>query len=302
MRRPATGSAAGRAPALRSRDDVQDPGHSGGQQFSDERTEFLINDRLSFMRFLGLGLADRVPDARTIWLFREKLTRAGAIKRLFAASMPRCEAPASSPCPGRSSTPASWPRQAAQHRGGEEGDQGGSHPPGLGGQAGQAAAEGPRRALDGQVHQGQAATDGSSRRSTWPSRLRLPEPCRDRPRLRFHPDLGGNGCRRLRGRPFARRLLDKTNTASDVWADTAYRSAANEEFLDKNGFVSRVHRKKPQGQPMPERTGRANGKIESPLARRACVRRAEIRWGCSSAPSGSPEPRPRSAWPTSSTT
>ena len=50
---------------------------------SDERAEFLINDRLSFMRFLGLGLADRVPDARTIWLFREKLTKAGAIKGLF---------------------------------------------------------------------------------------------------------------------------------------------------------------------------------------------------------------------------
>src|SRR4051794_14147307 len=43
---------------------------------SDGRTEYLINDRLSFMRFLGLGLFDRVPDARTMWLFREKLTRA----------------------------------------------------------------------------------------------------------------------------------------------------------------------------------------------------------------------------------
>ena len=41
---------------------------------SDERTEFLINDRLSFMRFLGLGLSDRVPDAKTIWAFRERLT------------------------------------------------------------------------------------------------------------------------------------------------------------------------------------------------------------------------------------
>src|SRR3978361_1851558 len=50
---------------------------------SDERTEYLINDRLSFMRFLGLGLSDRVPDARTIWLFREKLTKAGAITLLF---------------------------------------------------------------------------------------------------------------------------------------------------------------------------------------------------------------------------
>jgi IS5 family transposase len=50
---------------------------------SDERAEFLINDRLSFMRFLGFGLPDRVPDARTIWLFREKLTKAGAIGPLF---------------------------------------------------------------------------------------------------------------------------------------------------------------------------------------------------------------------------
>jgi transposase, IS5 family len=51
---------------------------------SDDRAEFLINDRLSFMRFLGLGLGDRVPDAKTIWAFRERLTRAGAIEALFA--------------------------------------------------------------------------------------------------------------------------------------------------------------------------------------------------------------------------
>ena len=43
---------------------------------SDERTEYLIKDRLSFMRFLGLSLADRVPDANSIWNFREALTRA----------------------------------------------------------------------------------------------------------------------------------------------------------------------------------------------------------------------------------
>jgi hypothetical protein len=49
---------------------------------SDERAKSLINDRLSFMRFLRLSLADRVPDARTIW-FREKLTMAGAIKPLL---------------------------------------------------------------------------------------------------------------------------------------------------------------------------------------------------------------------------
>ena len=35
------------------------------------------------MRFLGLSLSDRVPDARTIGLFRERLTKAGAIQPLF---------------------------------------------------------------------------------------------------------------------------------------------------------------------------------------------------------------------------
>jgi IS5 family transposase len=50
---------------------------------SDERMEFQIRDRLSFMRFLGLSLGDAVPDEKTIWLFREQLTEVGVIKRLF---------------------------------------------------------------------------------------------------------------------------------------------------------------------------------------------------------------------------
>ena len=50
---------------------------------SDEQTEFQIRDRLSFMRFLGLSLGDDVPDAKTIWLFREELTEAGVIEKAF---------------------------------------------------------------------------------------------------------------------------------------------------------------------------------------------------------------------------
>ncbi|WP_156477832.1 transposase, partial [Acetobacter malorum] len=53
-------------------------------------------------------------------------------------------------------------------------------------------------------------------------------------------------------------LLDKTNTASSVWADTAYRSKANEDFMDKEGFVSKVHRKKPHLKPMPRHIQRSN--------------------------------------------
>ncbi len=50
---------------------------------SDDQAEYQIRDRLSFMRFLGLGLHDRVPDAKTIWLFRELLVKAKAIEGLF---------------------------------------------------------------------------------------------------------------------------------------------------------------------------------------------------------------------------
>jgi IS5 family transposase len=51
---------------------------------SDDQAEFQIQDRLSFMRFLGLGFDDKVPDAKTIWLFREHLTQAKAVETLFA--------------------------------------------------------------------------------------------------------------------------------------------------------------------------------------------------------------------------
>lgn len=50
---------------------------------SDDQTEFQIRDRLSFMRFLELSIGDRVPDAKTIWLFREQLTEAGLIEKAF---------------------------------------------------------------------------------------------------------------------------------------------------------------------------------------------------------------------------
>ncbi|CEF39523.1 transposase [Acetobacter senegalensis] len=53
-------------------------------------------------------------------------------------------------------------------------------------------------------------------------------------------------------------LLDHSNTASDVWADTAYRSKANEDFMEKHGFVSKVHRKKPHLKPMPRHIQKSN--------------------------------------------
>src|SRR3984893_9885580 len=50
---------------------------------SDDQAEYHLRDRLSFMRFLGLELEDTVPDAKTLWLYREALGKAGAVEELF---------------------------------------------------------------------------------------------------------------------------------------------------------------------------------------------------------------------------
>jgi len=51
---------------------------------SDEQVEFQINNRMSFMRFLHLSIADDIPDSRTVWNFREELTNSGLSERLFS--------------------------------------------------------------------------------------------------------------------------------------------------------------------------------------------------------------------------
>jgi transposase, IS5 family len=50
---------------------------------SDSQLEFQILDRLTFCRFLGLSLSDKVPDEKTVWLFRSVLIDKGLDKELF---------------------------------------------------------------------------------------------------------------------------------------------------------------------------------------------------------------------------
>jgi IS5 family transposase len=50
---------------------------------ADDKTEYQIKDRLSFQRFLGLQLCDTVPDAKTIWHFREELNEAKILDTIF---------------------------------------------------------------------------------------------------------------------------------------------------------------------------------------------------------------------------
>ena len=50
---------------------------------SDDVCEYQINDRISFQRFLGLSIDSTIPDAKTIWLFKEKISKSEKGKNLF---------------------------------------------------------------------------------------------------------------------------------------------------------------------------------------------------------------------------
>ena len=227
---------------------------------SDERAEFLINDRMSFMRFLGLTLADRVPDARTIWLFREKLTKAGAIEPLFERFDAALRASGYIAMSGQivDATLVAVPRQRNTD-------------------------EEKKAIKEGLIPQNwkdkPAKLRQKDRDARWTVKFTKAKPKEDSsaPPVDLAIPVFGyqNHISIDRGFGFIRKwaatdaaayegtrlregLLDRSNTASGVWADTAYRSAANEAFMEKNGFVSRVHRKKPKGRPMPAAMRRAN--------------------------------------------
>ena len=50
----------------------------------DKQVEYQIIDRTSFKRFLGLETGDKVPDEKTVWAFREQLTKTGLVDELFS--------------------------------------------------------------------------------------------------------------------------------------------------------------------------------------------------------------------------
>ena len=58
---------------------------------SDAQTEYQVRDRYSFGRFLGLSPEDAVPDAKTVWRFREGLKLAGVLESLYVEMLSQVE-------------------------------------------------------------------------------------------------------------------------------------------------------------------------------------------------------------------
>ena len=214
------------------------------------------------MRFCGLALHDPVPDAKTIWLFREQLTRAGAHQRLFdrfdailrergylaiggqivdatviEARRPRLNRTEKETIKG-GGVPADWnPARTRQiDRDGRWTIKRGRKRRGLpdpSGQKRQATAEIAVPVFGYKNHVGIDRAHGFIRRA-----------------VVTHAAVHDGGQ--------LAALLDRDHLASGVWADTAYRSAANLALLDRRGLVPQFQRAKPRGKPMPAHIRRGN--------------------------------------------
>jgi IS5 family transposase len=226
---------------------------------SDDQTEYQIRDRLSFMRFLGLALEDRVPDAKTVWLYREQLTHSGAVERLFARFDAALRAAGYLAMAGQivdaTLIEARRPRLAPDEK---VTVKAGSVP--------EAWSQAKRSQMD---------TDGR-----WTLKRGRKREAADGRGLHGRTEIvipvfgykNHIGIDRQHGfirsftvtdaaAPDGRqlgRLLDPDNTASPVWADTAYRSAANLALLARRGLAPRFQRPKPRGKPMPALIARGN--------------------------------------------
>jgi transposase, IS5 family len=228
---------------------------------SDDQAEFQIQDRLSFMRFLGLGLGDRVPDAKTIWLFREHLTQAGAVENLFARFDKHLSKAGYLAMGGQivDATIVAAPKQ--RNTDAEKADI----------KAGKVPAE--WRDKPAKLRQ----KDRDARWTVKFSKAKTAEEGKAQQRDIAIPAFGYKNHAAIDRRhgfirgwnvtsasaydgAQLRNVLDKNNTGSTVWADTAYRSKKNEAWLEKNGYFSDIHHKKPKGRPMSEAMARANGR------------------------------------------
>lgn len=217
-----------------------------------------------FQRFLGLGLDGTVPDATTVWLFRERLVKARAIDRLFArfdaALTDRGYLAMGGQIIDATVVPAPKQRNTEVEK---MAIKEGCVPEAC--QVKPAKLRQKDRDARWSVKYTKAKVkEGADPKAFKPVDLAIPM-------FGYKNHIGidrTHGLIRTWDASAANahdgaRLPDvvsKDNTGSGVWADTAYRSKKNEAFLAKGMFTSHIHQKKLPRRPMPERIARANAK------------------------------------------
>ncbi len=203
--------------------------------------------------FLGLGLEDKVPDAKTVWMYREHLSQAGAIETLFEdfdaflrehgylamggqiidasiVAVPKQRNRRDDNAKIKAGDiPEDWADKPAKRR--------------------QKDTDARWTKKHGQNHYGYKNHVSVDRRHKLVRRYDVTDAA-------------------VHDSQIIDEILDTDNTASGVWADSAYRSAEIEATLSEKGLTSRVHRKGRSNRPLSEREKQGN-KTRSKV--RACV-------------------------------
>jgi transposase, IS5 family len=214
------------------------------------------------MRFCGLSIADPVPDANTLWDFREALIRSGALDQLFARLDQAIKTAGYLPMSGQivDASLVAAPRQRnteeekAAIKAGRKAREIWPDEPA------KAAQKDTDARWTVKTSKGKVEVDGTIKRDLaipafgYKSHIGIDRRHGFIRRQKVTDAAAHDGARLREG------LIDPSNTASDVWADTAYRSKANEDFLADRCKTSRTHRRKPAGKPMPKHTARANAR------------------------------------------
>ena len=229
---------------------------------SMDATEHMVRDRLTWLHFCGLKPHDTVPDANTLWDFREALIKADALEALFG-ELNRIIAEAgfiSRSGQVVDSSLVAAPRQRvteAEKAAIKEGRPAGEIWP-------DAPAKASQKDTDARwtvrYKKAKAKPDGRKLVDIaipvfgYKTHISIDKK-HGIIRRQIVTDAAANDGKRLR-----EGLIDPGNTCRDVWGDTGYRSAENERWLKENGLNSRIHRKKPRGRPMSARTAKANGR------------------------------------------
>ena len=234
-----------------------------------EATEHMVRDRLSWLHFCGLKPHDTVPDANTLWDFREALIKAGVLDELFKV-MNQIVAEAGFISRSGQVVDSSLVAAPRQRMTGEE-----KAAIKAGKSAGEIGPDAPAKASQKDTDarwtvkhkKAKAKPDGRKLVDIaipvfgYKTHISIDKK-HGIIRRQIVTDAAANDGKRLR-----EGLIDPGNTCGDVWGDTGYRSAENEKWLKENGPDSRIHRKKPRGRPMPARSAKANGRKSKDRAR-----------------------------------
>jgi IS5 family transposase len=210
---------------------------------SDEQVEFQVRDRLSFTRFLRLGIEDSIPDATTLWLYREKLAKAGLIEELFERFDQHLAAQGYIARGGQiiDATIVPVPKQR-NSRDENETVKGGQTP---------AAWE--KKPTKLRQKDRDARWTKKHDVSFFGYKNHVNADAKHKLIRRYDvTDAAVHDSQRLDA------LRDKANTSAEVFADSAYRSAAIEAELRARGFKSRVHRRAARNHPLADAQVRAN--------------------------------------------